>query len=187
MGITDIPLTSEGKKQAVKIAKHLKTYPLDIIFSSPLTRTRETARAIHHFHTRVPLIIHKNLRERDFGAAEGLTYEEANARHPELIYTEVWKYLYFRPEHGESLFQAQRRASDFLSEVLPTYEGKKIAIVSHGTFLRVLSCMILGIPLTHFAELRMDNTGLTLLQQSQTQGPMLQLVNYTHHLERNSS
>lgn len=182
MGTTDIPLTAEGKRQANKVAKHLRSYPLDVIFTSPLTRTRQTAHAIHHFQKSIPFIIHPGLIERDFGTAEGLTYNEANARHPELVFSETWKYLYFRPENGESLFDLQQRAASVLSTILPQYEGKKIAIVSHGTLLRVLACQILSIPLTHFAQLRMENTALTLLQKSPSQGPTLQIVNYTKHL-----
>ncbi len=187
MGSTDIPLTSEGKIQSAKVARHLKSYPLDVIFCSPLTRTLQTARVIHRFHKRIPFIIHDKLRERDFGATEGLHYEEANARHPELIYGEAWKYLYFRPENGESLYEVQQRSSHFLSTILPTYESRQIAIVSHGTFLRVLACQLLNIPLTPFTELRMENTALTVLQQSKSQGTTLEIVNYTFHLTSTAS
>lgn len=182
MGISDIPLTAAGKKQAAAVAAHLHSYPLDIIFSSPLTRTLQTARAIRRFHPRIPLLINANLRERDFGSIEGLTYEEINQRHPELIYSETWKYRHFRPKDGESLADLEKRADTFLSSVLPAYEGKRVAIVSHGTFLRVLICRILDIPLTDFSQLHMDNTALTILEHSPSRGGSIHAANYTAHL-----
>lgn len=182
MGITDIPLTAEGKRQAARVAVHTCSYPLDIIFSSPLTRAIQTAQAIHCFHRRAPLITDMDLKERNFGALEGVTYEEANARHSELIYNEAWKYHHFRPKGGESLADLETRADAFLSSVFPTYKGKRIAVVSHGTFLRVLICRILAIPLTNFSQLHMDNTALTVLEHSPERGGSIHVANYTAHL-----
>lgn len=187
MGITDIPLTATGVKQAKMVAKHLKSYPFAVIFSSPLIRTLQTARQIHRFHKDIPFIVHVDLKERNFGIAEGLAYEKANALHPELVYSETWKYLHFRPENGESLYEVQQRARHFLSTTLPRYEGKQIAVVSHGTFLRILAYTILGIPLTHFMDLGLENTAFTLIQQSEKQDPVLHFVNYTHHLPQKDS
>lgn len=182
MGITDIPLTAEGKRQAAKVAKHLQTYPLDVIFSSPLTRTIQTSHAIHRFHAKIPLLIDANLRERDFGNIEGLIYEEINQRHPELIYSESWKYRHFRPKGGESLADLESRADRFLSSVLPLYSEKKVAVISHGTFLRVLICRILAIPLMDYSHLRMDNTAVTILEHSPCRGGSIHVANYTGHL-----
>ncbi len=182
MGITDIPLTTAGKKQAAAVARHLRSFPFNIIFSSPLKRTIQTSHAIHRFHPKIPLLIDVNLRERDFGNLEGLTYEEINQRHPELIYSDTWKYSHFRPKGGESLADLKKRADTFLLSIFPVYKGKKIAVVSHGTFLRVLICRILAIPLTDFSQLHMDNTALTILEHSPDRGGSIHVANYTAHL-----
>jgi len=182
MGVTDIPLTATGKRQAAAVAMHLRSYPLNIIFSSPLKRTIQTSHAIQRFHPKIPLLIDTNLRERDFGNIEGLTYEEINRRHPELIYSDSWKYRHFRPKGGESLADLESRADTFLSSVLELYNGKILAVISHGTFLRVLICRILTIPLVDYSHLRMDNTALTILEHSPDRGGFIHVANYTAHL-----
>lgn len=182
MGITDIPLTAKGKRQSANIAKHLRTYPLDVIYSSPLTRTLQTAHAIYRFHPRIALIINIELRERNFGAAEGLIYEDVNIAHPELIYSETWKYRHFRPNNGESLAELELRADKFLSVVFQSFRGKRVAVVSHGTFLRVLICRILSIPLTDFSSHRIENTALIIIEHSPDRGGFIHAANYTAHL-----
>ncbi len=182
MGIMDIPLTAEGKRQAAKVATHLRSYPLDVIFTSPLTRALDTARKIYHFHPKIALITKNELRERDFGSVEGFGYEEVNSIYPELIYSESWKYLHFRPKGGESLADLCIRADKFLSVILPLYEGKNIAVVSHGTFLRVLICRVLSLSLTDYSPLYMNNTGITILELSKKFGGTIHAANYTAHL-----
>lgn len=181
MGITDIPLNATGKKQAKAVARHLASYPLDVIFSSPLIRTIQTARAIHRFHSHVPLIVKKEIRERNFGIAEGLGYEDAQALYPQLTYNETWNYRHFRPKNGDSLVDLEKQADLFLSSVLVDYQGRKVSVVSHGTFLRVLICRILGIPLPDFSR-HMDNTAITILQHTAGYGGAIHAANYTEHL-----
>ncbi len=182
MGVTDIPLNATGKKQAKAVAKHLASYPLDIIFTSPLTRTRQTARIIHSFHPNISLITKNDLRERNFGIAEGFGYQNANVLYPQLIYNETWKYHHFRPQNGESLAEIEKRADTFLSWVLNAYKGKKIAIISHGTFLRVLICRLMEIPLLDFTRNHMDNTAITILQHTTGYGATIHVANDTAHL-----
>lgn len=182
MGITNVPLNAEGKRQAKAVARHLASYPLDVIFTSPLTRTRQTARAIHLLYPKISLIIKNELRERSFGDVEGFGYQDANTAYPELIYNETWNYHHFRPKNGESLADVEKRADTFLSSVLPAYEGKKVAIVSHGAFLRVLICRLMKIPLPDFSRAHMDNTAITILQHTTGHGAVIHAANYTAHL-----
>ena len=49
-GISDIPLNKKGKAQAEALAHALKDEAIDVVYSSPLIRAKETARAIQHFH-----------------------------------------------------------------------------------------------------------------------------------------
>ena len=77
LGITDIPMGAAGLRQAAEMAKALP--PVTAVFSSPLQRAVQTARAIG-----LPVQVLRDLREMDAGAWDGLTFHEIRQRYPEL-------------------------------------------------------------------------------------------------------
>lgn len=76
LGSTDISLGEAGLAQASDMAKRLPC--VTAVFSSPLSRAVQTARAIGE-----PVIIH-DLRELYMGQWDGLTFDEIRTRYPEL-------------------------------------------------------------------------------------------------------
>lgn len=77
IGTTDIPMGEEGLLQAQDMAAKLP--PVTAVFSSPLTRARQTAAAIG-----MPVTILPGLREMYAGEWDGLTFEEIRVRYPAL-------------------------------------------------------------------------------------------------------
>lgn len=77
LGATDLPLGQEGLAQARAMAAALP--PVTMVFSSPLTRAAETARAIG-----LPVTILPGLRELSFGAWDGLTFDRIRRDYPRL-------------------------------------------------------------------------------------------------------
>jgi len=81
-GWGDARLDVEGRKQARRAASALASVPLGAVFSSDLRRARETADTIAAVHgLRVTLL--PALRELNFGAWEGRTWEEISGRWPD--------------------------------------------------------------------------------------------------------
>jgi len=72
-GRRDIPLSDEGKNQALKLSRKLKSVNFDGVYSSDKKRAIQTARIIFK-GLRITKI--KGLKELDFGVFEGLTHEE---------------------------------------------------------------------------------------------------------------
>ena len=70
-GQLDTSLNKTGLKQAAKVAKDLKDCHFDIIISSPLTRTVQTAEAIMAYHPNNQLILDKRIMEVSKGILEG--------------------------------------------------------------------------------------------------------------------
>lgn len=60
----DIHLSDEGRKQALEIAKRLKKEKIEIVFSSPIARARETAEIII-LRNKLPLQLLELVRERE--------------------------------------------------------------------------------------------------------------------------
>ena len=69
-GRTDIELNETGKSQAIETANNLKNINIDVIFVSPLKRTRRTAEEINRIRN-LDVTIDERLIERGFGDYEG--------------------------------------------------------------------------------------------------------------------
>ena len=67
-GISDIPLNTKGKAQVEALAQALKDETIDVVYSSPLIRARETAKAIRHFHLSSLYFEEEGLKEMDLVA-----------------------------------------------------------------------------------------------------------------------
>ena len=70
-GWLDLPLRHQGVAEAMESAKFLSQYPIDMILSSPLSRTLLTARAIQQVHPTVPFSVHNELAAWNTGIFSG--------------------------------------------------------------------------------------------------------------------
>ena len=133
-GHTDIPLNPRGLEQARRLAQALADEALHAVYSSDLSRTRETARALAQARG-LPLTEDPALRERQFGAFEGLTFEEIGRQWPDEA--ERWRRRdpAFGPEGGESLEAFHRRCVAAAWRLAAAHAGQTIALVAHGGVL----------------------------------------------------
>lgn len=147
-----LPLTKKGEKQVLKSAKKLKDKKIDLIFSSDLLRTKQTAEIISK-ETGAKIIFDKKLREADVGIFNG--------RHPKLFWDYILKkqnpYTAKAPK-GESLANIQKRVYDFLKKIDKKYDNKNIVIVSHELPLTVLRKTLDGCSIEKIIEWRRKNT-----------------------------
>lgn len=118
-GITNVNLSLKGQMQAKLAGHNLKTEKISYIYSSPLNRTKETAKIISkeiNFRES-KIIIEDSLIEVNFGLFENKTWDELIISHKEE--TEKWileKHRYKFPE-GEGYEDIINRISDFIDNV----------------------------------------------------------------------
>lgn len=135
-GHTDIDLNREGVRQAAALGRALLNEPLDAIFSSDLKRAFGTAQGIA-IPRGMQIQSDKGLRERCFGAFEGLIHPEVKSRFPEDY--AAWQRRdidarYPQGEfHAETLREFSSRAVDAITALASDY--RKVAIVTHGGVL----------------------------------------------------
>lgn len=79
-GTTDIPLNDTGRAQARAAAQRLAGTPFDRVYASPLSRARETAEIIAGELDLAAPLVAVGMREHEFGAAEGLLWDECRER-----------------------------------------------------------------------------------------------------------
>jgi uncharacterized phosphatase len=122
-GCEDIEINDLGRKQAIQVAQYLKNEPWDIIISSPLKRALETAQIIGRIVSVSDILVWDRLKERNYGEAAGLLPEERHQRFPDGVVP------------GQEDFESLRvRAYEALCEMVRTYSGKKMLVVSHGAY-----------------------------------------------------
>lgn len=137
-GHLDIPLNEHGERQAAALGAWLRDEPLDAIVASDLQRAAQTAQAIAQCQG-LSVQIDAGLRERCYGAFEGLKYSEISQHYPAAY--AAWQAreidFVFPPGEriGESTRQFQARAVTSILRHAQRYRGQKIAMVAHGGVL----------------------------------------------------
>ena len=122
-------LTEIGKVQALKTGKSLKDKGINIIISSPLPRTKQTANIIA---TEVgvdkkDIIFDERIREIGMGEFEGQSVENYHN-----FFSPWYEKFEKAPQGGENLVQVRERVMQFLYETDKKYLGKTILIVTHA-------------------------------------------------------
>ncbi|MDT1120901.1 histidine phosphatase family protein [Bacillus altitudinis] len=125
-GRTDIPLNDTGKWQAEQTGLYLKDAHWDVVISSPLSRAKETAHLILQ-HVHAPLVIMDDFIERDYGDAEGMSFEERQKLFPNKQYPNM-----------EPLSALQDRMLEGIEKVRATYPDQRVLIVAHGAAIHAL-------------------------------------------------
>ena len=161
-GSTDIPLDDVGKKQANMLAERLGKYPIQAIYSSPLSRAAKTAEAIA-IKLGLEVKYHDGIIEICLGDWEGLSFIDIRKKYPnELAKWECDKHA--QVGMGvENNFDVQHRAKAALLEICET-EKRDTLIVSHGGWINRLMCWLLHIPLEKRNNFMIGNTGLCVLE-----------------------
>lgn len=146
LGATDAPLTASGEAQVARLAEALRLAPLDALYTSPLRRARDTAAALAQGRAPEPAPqIEERLREQNYGAWEGLTRAEAQARDP-LLHAEWERGACDAPPDGESLTLLRERCCACATALAQRHAGAVIALVSHVGPIKAIVCAALGLP-----------------------------------------
>lgn len=126
------PLTLEGRKMAEDAAKKLKNKKIDLIFTSPLLRAKETAEIVNKA-LKIKIRIDKRLKEICFG----IFNSKASAEFEECFENTEERINNGAPR-GESYKDVLERMIDFLKTTERKYKKKNILIVSHQAPLFLL-------------------------------------------------
>lgn len=163
-GHTDNDINLLGEKQLVALSERFKNINLETVFTSPLIRTRKTAKAIVG-NRNIPIVPVKGLIELNGGVYEGKTYEEIGNEYPDfkLIWqSEPWR---FSPPNGESMVNAYNRIWKTVFNIALENKNKTMAISTHGGVLRCLLCRILKNDIKKLTEIPFGlNTCVALIK-----------------------
>jgi broad specificity phosphatase PhoE len=185
----DIGLSAAGRGQADALALRIGGEHFDRIVSSPLRRATETARIVAGDR---PVESDPRLREMDYGAWEGMTYEELEARDAATRARFVEDPASNACPGGESGDDVAVRVRSFLADLIGWADGRDqeqvvrmagqperidpadtvVLAVAHSTLNRVLLCVAVGIPIREYRRrFTQSQANLTVLRWAADASP----------------
>jgi broad specificity phosphatase PhoE len=177
-GLTDLPLTPQGERNARALADRLKGLDFAQVFTSPLQRAARTC-ALAGFGAMAK--VDNDLVEWNYGDYEGLRSSEIRAKRPD------WQLFRDGCPGGESPAQVMARADNVVKRVR---EAKgDVLLFSSGHFIRMLAARWIGIePSVHAMSFLLSTASLSAVGYDQDLSrPVIRLWNDDHHVNSNGS
>ena len=160
-GATDKPLNAAGQAQAQAVAARLvrENRPIQAIYSSSLTRARQTAAPLAATLGELPVQVDPDLSEFHLGEWDGLTLEEL--RDEKQLWARMATDPHFAPPGGESAMQFGLRLVRAVRAILSRHPGQTVAIFSHGGALATVLAVLLENQGNRWPGYLMDNGGIS--------------------------
>ena len=142
-GAIGVDLSDEGRRQAERLGERLRGDAFSALYSSPLSRTLETAQLIVA-GSGIAIEMRDGLREISHGHWEGLTRKDVERRFAEEYSAWEEDPFTFAPDGGESGVAVLARALPVIREVVTRHRGGRVVVVSHKATIRLVLSSLLG-------------------------------------------
>lgn len=155
-GQSDPPLNRRGREQALGLSEKLLAAGLDLLYSSPLERARQTGQILAD-RLSIPLHIDARLQEIHLGKWEGLLHDEIYRVYPKTFRQweeDPWSVT---PPGGESIYGVRSRIMEATEEILSRHRGQTIGLVSHLLPLVLLKINFDGIHPSRIWDVSLPN------------------------------
>ncbi|MCZ6546186.1 MAG: histidine phosphatase family protein [Chloroflexi bacterium] len=179
-GHSDPLLTERGRLQALALARRFQDEAIDQVVSSDLQRALETAKLLAS-GLDLEVMADARLREMDFGDWEGLTQEKIAEKDADAWESILKPTPDFRAPGGESLRELRERMHAAYRDVVDAQPEGSAVVVAHGNAIGMLLGALLDMPYAAAWRFRLENTGVTTVQDFDG-SPVLMSLNDTAHL-----
>ena len=150
-GHSDRPLTERGRQQAHALADLVASEEIDAVYTSPLSRARETAEIVAARAGLEPVAL-PELREVDTGSWSGLSRADVEARFPEGFTR--WRSGGSGWEDGESYEEMAERVIGALRTIAGDHPDGRVLVISHGGPIRAIHAAAEGVAIRDYRRLR---------------------------------
>jgi len=179
-GNSDTQLNQRGQQQAESLALRLKQEEIQAIYSSPLQRAQDTARAIAGYH-QLPVGVEPSLKEIEVGELEGVSIAEVGKHLSQLLIRHSQGEELPKIPGGESLTEVQQRVWGTIQRLVSRHGDGVLVVVSHYFSILTAVCSVLDLPLFQIDRLRLNSGSISILTFDE-QATRLTLFNDTCHL-----
>ncbi|MDR3688641.1 MAG: 2,3-bisphosphoglycerate-dependent phosphoglycerate mutase [Fimbriimonas sp.] len=174
-GWVDVPLTPKGRDEAKGAGQKLLNVPIDVAYTSSLTRAQHTlAIILGEIGKEIPTIRDEALNERHYGDLQGLNKTQTAAKFgKEQVH--IWRRSYdVPPPNGESLEMTAARTLPFFDRCImgDITQGKNVLVVAHGNSNRSIVMQLDKLSREEVLELNLA-TGVPLVYDFTLEGKVV--------------
>jgi broad specificity phosphatase PhoE/ribonuclease HI len=179
-GREDVPLTSRGRRQATSVGDRVKPLRPSIVLTSPLQRCHLTATAIGSA-SGAPVVVHESLVDGLLGDWTGFRPAEIEQRWPD-------EFARWRsdpaapPPGGESFDDIRSRVAPLLTQLVDSYRGHTVVLVTHAATTKMILTSALQVPSDAAYRFRIDTASLSGFTIDEDGSTLVWAVNETGHL-----
>lgn len=156
-GWIDVPINDQGRRQAHELATAFADQGFAAIWSSPLIRARETAEIVAADLGLAPPRCHDGLRERNFGAIQGIPKTELAELSPVLLQQILKRNPAAVFEAGETMDEFADRVLGAVAEIGASHAGERVLVVTHGWVMDVITRHLAGLPRSAILNMKRKN------------------------------
>ncbi len=158
-GSKDIPLNDQGREEARLAGEWLKGETMQAAYTSPLSRSRDTALAIagHHGVTVQDL---PGLSDLCYGDWEGVPLTEVKIKFADLYRQWETAPQTVRFPGGETLEELRQRSMSAVEEVVRRHPDQVVLLSAHRAVNKVLIAALIGLDNSHFWRIGQDTTAV---------------------------
>lgn len=164
-----MPLDETGRSQALFWKKALARIQFDSIYTSTLSRCRETAAIIcplsQKKEAKQNIYFDDRLNEINLGTWDGQSFGHIKAAMPELFDQRGKEIRQFCPPEGESFADLYERVSPFFKNLCQNLAAP-VLVITHSGVIRVMLCQYLGLNPTQLLTIKPGYGDLFVLEKT---------------------
>lgn len=174
-GNLDIGLAATGRDQVRNRANLLRHLAPEVIYTSPSKRAMDSAKEIAR-EISVGIEIVPALSEINFGAFEGLRFDEIKRTHPERYKQWMEEPTNIKFPGGESFVEMRTRVLSFLRQFSRARLQRKVLLISHAGVNRIIVASALRLPWRQIFRIDQSYAGISIVDYFQDMA-VVRLVN----------
>jgi probable phosphoglycerate mutase len=158
----DSDLNEEGREQALAFFNHYQHIPFDKVYTSKLKRTHQSVQSF--LNSGLPWQQLEGLNEMSWGYKEGKVISDAdNEQYINMLL--AWNHGDYTQKvpGGESPLEVQERQKLAWEYIMSNEHEQHVLVCMHGRAIRILLCLLLGVPLKEMDNFQHRNLCLYLL------------------------
>lgn len=144
-GWLDVPINELGRRQASELAATSADAGFTAVWTSPLARARETAEIIAAALGLPPPSSHEGLKERNFGAIQGIPKDELAELNPALLEQILRRNPNANFVGGESMDEFADRVLGAFTDIGARHAGGRVLVITHGWVMDIVTRHIGGL------------------------------------------
>ncbi len=158
-GSVDIPLNDQGREEARLAGEWLKGETIHAAYTSPFSRSRDTAAAIASHHG-LKVADLPGLSDLCYGEWQGQPLSEVKVKYADLYHQWEAAPHTVRFPGGETLDEVKVRALAAVMEVVKRHPGQTVLLSAHRAVNKVLIAAFIGLDNSHFWRIGQDTTAI---------------------------